>query len=232
MGRLYWWIWILVFLTGACSDSSSGPAPTPTPTPPPTPTTYSLSGRVTVSAPTTNVGIGGASLRIIDSANANRTASTDGDGNFSFSALTQAGFTIITTHPNYQDGSNPFNLTSNQTAASIRLKPNPVGINENVTGVVSGGDPTCGGFLPKPCKVHTFPIHNDGTFRAVLTWNTGSDLDLELYRGTTEIAESSSVTSREEVSANIPGGSIYELRVIYYNGSLITGYNLAINRVN
>lgn len=86
---------VAVLVLGACSSSPSSPSSSK----PPTVTTYGLTGHVTNSA--TGAGIGGATVTIVDGPNAGHSASTTSDGNYSFSNLTQSGFTVRATASYY-----------------------------------------------------------------------------------------------------------------------------------
>lgn len=68
---------------------------------------------------------------------------------------------------------------------------------------------------------------------AVLTWtpsgSSAADLDLSLWRGTTVIARSTSVTQPESVSSAVSSLSgPYSLHVTYYSGSSIANYTLRV----
>jgi hypothetical protein len=82
--------------------------------------------------------------------------------------------------------------------------------------------------------VRTIPLHHGGVIDATLTWNGTADLDLELWRAgaSTEIASSDGVRGTEHVSADVAGGSNYELRVIYYSGATIASYFLRVIHPN
>jgi hypothetical protein len=85
----------------------------------------------------------------------------------------------------------------------------------------------------KPCRRFAFNIYNGGALTATLTWsNRDNDLDLELWRGTTQIAESTGVSAQEQVSSTVTAGSAYELRAVYYGGSTIQNFELRVTRPN
>jgi hypothetical protein len=107
-------------------------------------------------------------------------------------------------------------------------------IDETLTGTVSGGSTTCGTFVPRPCVVRSLGIHHTGRIDATLTWNGTADLDLQLWRSgaSSEIASSDGVGGTERVSADVTGGSTYELRVIYYSGATAANYILRVIHPN
>jgi carboxypeptidase family protein len=195
---------------------------------------FTLSGRVTESAPTATTGISGATVRIVDGPNAGRSITTDAQGNYSLATLQASGFTAEASASGYQSQARGVTLTSNMSV-TFQLRPNPQTITETLTGQVSGGSPTCSdGTFTKPCRVHMFNIHNDGALDATLTWTGTADLDLSLFRSgsSTPIARSTGVSGTEHVSAVLAGGSVYELRVTYYDGATIANYMLRVGRMN
>jgi hypothetical protein len=209
----------------------TNPNPSPSPTPPPAATTFTLTGRVTESAPTTSIGIAGARVAFNDGPNAGRSAAADSNGNYSFSGLTTGNANPNASAANYLDQARGLALTANATL-NFTLMPTPRTLDENLTGSVSGGSPPCGTFLPNPCVTRTIPLHHPGIIDATLTWNGTADLDLELWRGTTEIASSDGVRGTERITADVTGGSNYEFRVIYYQGATIANYILRVIHPN
>jgi hypothetical protein len=223
----------------ACGTSPASPSTTtpttPTPPAPPVVTTYTLTGQITESVPTTATAIVGATITIGDGPNAGKSATSDTGGRYTISGLQFAGGTATISASNYQSISRGVSLSSSGTTTTTNypLAPNPRTMTETLTGQVSGGDTTCSdGVFQKPCRIVTFPIHNSGAFSALLTWNGTADLDLSLWRGTTEIARSSGVRGREEVSAILSIASNYELHVTYYQGATVASYILNVTRMN
>jgi hypothetical protein len=221
----------LVLGAAACGgDSPSGPSVPPSGTP----QTYTLAGRITESAPTADTVVAGATVRVTAGPNAGASSTTDSAGMYAISGLQLASLAVSVSAVNYIETGSGISLVAGATTTTsdFQLKPTQRALAETVVGTINGGDATCGSSSPQPCKVHVFPIHHDGVFTANLTWNTNADLDLQLYRDGTEIAESSGDASSQEVSANLTGGFNYELRVIYRTGSLITAYALDVARMN
>jgi hypothetical protein len=103
---------LLVVIAMAFAAACGGNTPlAPSQTAPATPT-FNLSGTVTS---TTGQAIVGASVRIVDGPNAGRAAATDGAGAYSFTGLTQSGFTLSISATNYSTASRGVTLTSTQT---------------------------------------------------------------------------------------------------------------------
>lgn len=107
-------------ILAACGSNGGG---SPTQPAASTPTTFSLSGTLTDGQ--TGRGISGARAVIADGPNANRSATADGSGHYSFSGLTQSGFTVNFTAQYYNPTSQGVTLTSNQTV-NATLSPIPL----------------------------------------------------------------------------------------------------------
>jgi hypothetical protein len=225
--------YLLVSLT-ACGGSKGSPTqPTPQPTPTPTPspaTTFTLSGTVSESTPTTGTRISGARVEVTGGQHAGKAATTDGAGAFSISDLT--GQVDVRVSANgYVETSAGRSMTQNQTL-TVNLVPVYRAVAEEFNGPLSGGDPTCSdGVFTKPCKIISLPIHHSGILEATMGWAGSADLDLTLFRGSSIIVSSRGVGSTERISTNVIAG-LYELRITYYQGSMIATYNLRVNRPN
>lgn len=112
---------LIALIFAACGGGSSTPtAPNPTT---PTSTTFSLSG--TVRDAQTGAGISGALARIGDGPNAGKSATADGSGHYSFSGLTQSGFTVNFSAQYYVATGEGVTLTSSQTL-DASLTPIPL----------------------------------------------------------------------------------------------------------
>jgi hypothetical protein len=136
-------------------------------------------------------------------------------------------------------GSSPTTVTpptavATTTTTTTTLAPQT--IVENLGGSISAGDPTCSSPFDihdnKPCQRYRFTPTNAGAMQATLTWsNRSTDLDLELWRGSTKLISTLSVGTTEEISSNVTPGA-YELRVIYYRGETTQPYDLRLAHPN
>lgn len=81
----------------------------------------------------------------------------------------------------------------------------------------------------RPCRRYLFSTAAGGTLRVTLTWAGNTDLNLELWRGTTRLISVTGGGNSETMIAELPAGS-YEVRVIYFSGSLTQSYQLEIDR--
>lgn len=225
------WIPLLALVLTACGSGSSAPT-SPTP---PAAQTFTLGGAVTETAPTTTNKIPGATITFIDGSNAGKSATADGAGNYALAGLATGGFTVRTTAAGYNEKSQPVTINAN-TSLTVQLNPVPQTLSSTRNDTISGGDATCSDGIgsTRPCKTITLPIHNDGPISATLTWEPSStDLDLTLWRGTALIASSRTASGRTEtVSANATGGANFELHVTYYQGSVITTFQLRVTNPN
>jgi hypothetical protein len=79
----------------------------------------------------------------------------------------------------------------------------------------------------------TLKLHHPGNVEAQLDWQpTNTDLDLDLYSGTTRLANSDNIRYNSEfVSASVGSGT-YQLRIYYSDGSVIFRYTIRVRRPN
>lgn len=222
----------VLIVVSACGGGSSTPTSPPPPVVQP-PTTANLSGRVTETAPTASTAVAGATLTVSDGSNAGKSTTTDSGGNYSFTGLTRGGFTMNISASGFNSTGFSVDLTGDLTR-NFNLAPSPRTITETLTGSVSGGSPTCPIIVVKPCQSFSLPTHHSGTLSARLTWdNRNNDLDLEVWNGTNRLASSNDVGGTEEfISTNVSSGNSYTLRVIYYSGSTVQPFSVAVTRPN
>lgn len=215
-------------------QTNTQPTPAPQPPAPPVQTRFALSGGVALTAPALTSKVAGALVTLTSGPNAGQTYTADGAGNFFFTDLSGGSVGLRASAAGYQDGTTTVTLDRDVNSITIRVNPSPRQIDETLTGSVSGGDAVCAGssLAGAPCKRHSFDVHNGGTISARVGWAGSADVDLELWRGTTLIASSTSVRSSEEVSTNQSGGSNYQIRVVYYSGAAIANYTLVVSRPN
>lgn len=210
--------------------SSPAPSPSPSPSPAPAPGTVSLAGSVSAQGGTR---LAGVTVRILDGANADRSATTDAAGEYRFDGLTSANGNLSASASGYAEGRAGVFINGTNTL-NFTLQATSTTVSETLTGSASSGDPACTGSSAgnKPCRRHAFTVTRSGTAVGRLTWsNRQNDLDLELWRGSTRVASSDGVTTEENVSAAVSAGS-YEWRVVYYSGSTVQAYTLAVTRPN
>lgn len=214
----------------ACGGGDSTPTAPSQPAPPPAPTTANLSGRITETFPTASTAIAGATLTVADGANVGKTASTDGSGNYQFAGLTRQGFNVNVTAANYQSSGFGVDLTGDVTR-NFSLTPAFQMISETLSGDISGSTAACG---TRPCRTFALNMHHAGSITARLTWsNRDNDLDLEIWDGTTRIVDSAAASGTEEfVSTAISGARSFQLRVVYFSGSTIQPFQVAVTRPN
>jgi hypothetical protein len=186
---------------------------------------------VTESTPTEDARIGGAVVEIAGGPHDRQTCTTSGDGTCRFDNV-RGGFNIRATREGYDVA--VAMVAETGSAGTIRMPPSMRILDDMLTGAASGGSPVCGtGSIAKPCAAFDIPIHHNGVLGAVLTWSSGSnDLDLELYRGTTRLASSSTATRTEESISTQVSPGLYQLRVVYYQGSTVQNFQVRVNRPN
>jgi hypothetical protein len=107
-----------------------------------------------------------------------------------------------------------------------------------LTGEVRRDDGSCSdGVAERPCRIVTFPVHNQGTVEARLDWTPSrtSDLDMALFQtGVRQPLARSAIRGRdsEVVKAEIAGGTTYELHITYAGGSTDASYTLTLDTPN
>ena len=102
---------------------------------------------------------------------------------------------------------------------------------DTLTGIISGGEPQCsdGYYSQSPCRTYPLHISASGVVEATLTWPESADLDLALFRRGTLIVSSSGSTHTEHLSSTVSPGD-YELRVLYFNSSVIANFTLTVTQ--
>lgn len=231
-----------LLMAAACGGNDSPTAPTPPPAPapssaptPPAPvpsTTSEIYGVLRESDPSVGVAIPGGTVQITSGPNAGRSITANGDGYYAFSDMARGTFTMRATANGYEPVEQSVTLV-NPRQQDLQLRPVLQIIDQVLTGTVSGGSARCGTFATRPCAIFNLPIHHAGTLEATLSWGSGvNDLDLELYRGTTELASSNGVSRNEERVTSGVGPGMYQIRVIYYSGSTVQDFQVRVRRPN
>jgi hypothetical protein len=192
-----------------------------------------MDGVVNETAPTTGRAIPGAVVRIASGPEAGQSRTADGNGYFVFNALTPGQFAVEVSAANYESAT--FNVTRSTTSTgrqNFNLRPVLRTLDETFTGEISGGTPRCTTRLgQQPCVTVNLDIHHSGTLEATLDWlPTTTDLDLDLYLATTRLANSDNISRNNEfISSQVQPGT-YQLRLYYWDGSVITRYTLRVRR--
>jgi hypothetical protein len=225
----------------ACGGDKSPAAPTPppaptpappAPAPPSTPSSSEIFGVLRESDPSVGVAIPGGTVHITTGPDAGKSTTTDGNGYYVLREVTRGTFTIRSSANGYEPGEQSVSLT-NPRQQDLQLRPVLQILDHVLNGTVSGGSTRCGSIVTKPCATFNIPIHHTGTLEATLSWNSGvNDLDLELYRGSTELASSNGVSRNEERITSGVSQGMYQIRVIYYNGSTVQDFQVRVRRPN
>jgi hypothetical protein len=182
--------------------------------------------------PSVGVGIPGGTVQITSGANAGRTITANGDGYYALTDMTRGTFTMRASANGYEPVEQSVTL-ANPRQQDLQLRPVLQILDQVLNGTVSGGSSRCGSSVTRPCATFNLPIHHAGTLEATLSWNTGvNDLDLELYRGSTELASSNGVSRNEERITSGVSQGLYQIRVIYYSGSTVQDFQVRVRRPN
>lgn len=218
----------------ACSEKSpsgpsqGGPTPTPTPTLPPGPP---LSGFVRDSL--TDAPLVNARVEIVDTTTGTLSGNfvvTDASGKYSFLGISGSQ-SFRASKEGYEGEPRRIHLVTTSTATfflmPVSAKPPRESMvpGETKNGTVVSADSTCGGmFFILPCKRFILTVSESATLRVRLTWPSGDDIDLELWKDDTLFAKSLNCqacgfpSSEEEFTRFVPAGE-YELRATLYFGA-------------
>lgn len=116
--------------------------------------------------------------------------------------------------------------------------PTPSPVTETFNDSIKYGDSACastGVWDGRACRRYSFTTTTSGMLDVSLTWRVETDLDLELWRGSTRLdvsaAELDGINNFEGFLRSLSAG-VYELRVVCFKGSAIdpTEYTLRITR--
>ena len=109
-------------------------------------------------------------------------------------------------------------------------------VTETFNDSIKYGDSACasiGVWDGRACRRYSFTITTPGSLQALLTSSGETDLDLELWRGSThlEVSDSDAGDNVEGINRSLSAGE-YELRVVCFYGSTndTTEYTLRITR--
>jgi hypothetical protein len=192
-----------------------------------------LRGRVSEAPPTSLTEIYPALVRIVDGIHAGKSAETDANGFYSIPGLVVGTFTVEVSAEGYVGVSRTVNLGPNMTV-NFQLLPVPETMRFVLNGDIRANDGTCSdGVSQRPCRIVTFPVHNDGVIEAALAWtpDRSADLDLTLFRTGADRPLARSARrgpTHESVSQTVTGGVTYELRITYGDGTADAEYELTL----
>jgi hypothetical protein len=190
---------------------------------------------VTETAPTPSTGIGGAVVNITSGPSAGRSATTNAMGFYSIADVVPGG-TINASADGYIDTT--LGEGTGRAGTNFHLRPVPHTTTTTLADTLSAHVGMCSdGVSMKPCHILLLPIHNSGPLDATLTWDPAvdADLDVSLFQTGSPglIARSASTGAEpERISANLPAGAAYELRVTYASGVAAVRYTLRVTHLN
>ena len=225
-------------VAAACSNGSlASPTSPTTPTTPQVPAspTVTLNGRVTETAPTTHTGIGRATVRVTSGPSAGQSATTNSMGYYTIPDVT-VGSTIEVSAEGYVGSSR--GLETVGELGQFQLMPLPTTKTSALRDTLSDKVGKCSdGVTERPCHILTIPVHNDGPLDATLTWEPAiaADLNLSLFRTSPSALLSRAATNggnQERITADVKGGTVFELRVTYASGTAAPTYALRVTHPN
>ncbi len=219
---------------GGAATTPTSPTPSERPTPAPQPAMFSLVGTVAEASPTTIPGLSGARIEVADGPYSGQIATSDNAGAFRIDGIS-GPLTIRVSRDGYEPGSQRVDVIQNRTV-SVALMPNRQDLEYTLTGTLTPADSTCSdGSYQKPCAIVALPVHYEGLLEADLDWTPGPgsmDVDLSLWKGAMYIAGSSQMLKQEHLQYILNAGTMYELHITYYSGSMPAQYTLRIRRPN
>jgi hypothetical protein len=217
----------------AASSPRAGPAPAPL--------DITLTGRVTEAPPTSSTGVWDAIVTLDDGVNTWRSAKTVGgvgNGMYSIPGLHAGRYRATVAADNF------VGLTQDVTIApdvrsDFQLMPVPLTKTITLSDHLGDHDGTCSdGVQPRPCHIVAFPVHNAGPIEATLTWQSATTepvLNLLLFEkdAPTPLLHSTPLDTRQEqIASGVPGGAVYEIRIVFLSGAGTAAYSLRVSYPN
>jgi hypothetical protein len=138
----------------------------------------------------------------------------------------------------YDSPSAPQSTVTPSPTAAPTPAPTPSPVTETFNNSIKYGDSPCasiGVWDGRACRRYSFTTTASGMLDVSLTWSGETDLDVELWRGSTRLdvsaADVDGINNFEGFLRSLSAG-VYELRVVCFYGSAIdpTEYTLRITR--
>jgi hypothetical protein len=199
-----------------------------------------LTGRIIEAPPTSSTGVWDATVTLDDGVNRWQSAKTTGGvgrGEYTISGLHAGQFRATIAADGFVSVTEDITVGSDSTN-DFRLLPVPVTKSITLSDRLGDHDGTCSdGVQPKPCHIIAVPVHNPGSIEATLTWQgaTQAVLNLLLFEkdGRAPLIQSTQVDgARQEMASAVPGGAVYEIRIIYASGAGTAAYSLRVSYPN
>ena len=215
-------------------------APSPAPPPPPVESRATLKGRVTEAVPTSILGLWDAVVPVTDGTTSWSSEKTYGgaaQGLYSIPSLRPGRYEAVVSAAGYVTATRTLTIPAD-AATDFSLLPMPETITDTFEYQISDGDGTCSdGTQERPCRIGAIPIHNAGAIDATLTWQSAAPVVLNVtlfQKGQREpLARSTaSGANGQRLTARVPGGAVYELRITYASGTGTASYTMRVAHQN
>jgi hypothetical protein len=199
-----------------------------------------LTGRITEAPPTSSTGVWDATVTLDDGVNrwqSPKTIGGVGRGEYTISGLHIGQFRATVSADGFVGVTQDIGVGPDSTN-DFRLLPVPVTKSITLSDRLGDHDGTCSdGVQPRPCHIIAVPVHNSGSIEATLTWQGATEavLNLLLFEkdGPTPLIQSTPAdAAREEIASAVPGGAVYEIRIIYAAGAGTATYSLRVSYPN
>jgi hypothetical protein len=228
----------------ACTGAASPSAPTVSQPvslvqPSPAPGSINLTGRITEAPPTATTGVWDATVTLedgVDSWQSEKTIGGVGRGIYTIPGLRAGRYRATVSADGFVTVTRDVTIASD-TTIDFQLLPATVRKSVTVSDHLSDQDFACGDDAQsRPCHIVALPVHNSGLIDATLTWPAGGPaLTLMLLQSGSPVpiaTPTSLVDGRGRLVANLEGGAVYEIRVIYASGTGRVSYSLSITYPN
>jgi Carboxypeptidase regulatory-like domain len=194
-----------------------------------------LTGRVTETPPTSTTGLWDATVTLDDGVGSWQSAKTIGGvgrGVYTISGLSAGRYRATVAADGFVTMTRDLDIGSDSTI-DFQLMPVAVRMTVTVSDHLGDQDVACNdGTQSRPCHIVALPVHNSGLIDATLTWPAGGPaLSLSLFQSGSPVplaTPTSLVDGNGRLVADIEGGALYEIRVIYASGTGRVSYSLSI----
>jgi hypothetical protein len=167
----------------------------------------------------------------VDSWRSERTIGGVGRGVYTISGLRAGRYRATISADGFVTATRDVAIASDSTI-DFPLLPVATRRSVTVSDHLSDQDVTCSDDAqPRPCHIVALPVHHSGLIDATLTWTAGGPaLTLTLLQAGSPvpIATPTLVDGNGRLVANLEGGAVYEIRVIYASGTGRVAYSLSI----